>query len=508
MLWFWKLFIFFLLCAFNETTLHTRKIIDVDPTRTILWGPGLEPDKIVLRARYIFVQLVDHQGLNVTNSPGKNFVAAVINGNSLSNETCRVWSQIFDCKDGSFIIRYRLHETCNDLQIKVLVKNHTLPLIRPLIKGPIYEEECYCPQKSIKKWLEDNHCNSNHSQILRDLKLFPSVDFEIYRSKIISRFNQPHGVSLCHYVIKNNKIHRQCFGEHVGFKTFVDDILLSITRKLFLPDVEFFMNLGDWPLVLKNTELLPIFSWCGSVDSNDIILPTYDLAKSSVEAMSSVILDMLSVQASSKTVWEKKIEKVFWRGRDSNRARLILIDLSRKHPNLFNAALTNFFFFTKEAEKYGPTQKHVSFFDFFEYKYQLNIDGTVAAYRFPYLLAGDSLVFKQDSKYYEFFYKDLEAEKHFIPVKHNLSDLVEKVNWAINNDKTAYKITKNAQQFIRDNLMPQHIICYHAVLIQKWSHRITSKIKVFPEMEEVTQKEHECNCLNTKDDGSEIKDEL
>ena len=95
----------------------------------------------------------------------------------------------------------------------------------------------------------------------------------------------------------------------------------------------------------------------------------------------------------------------------------------------------------------------------------MNIDGTVAAYRFPFLLAGNSLVFKQSSKYYEFFYQDLEAGKHFISIKSDLSDLVEKVKWALENDSKAYKITRKARQYTRDNLMPQNIFCYHIALI-------------------------------------------
>ena len=42
-----------------------------------------------------------------------------------------------------------------------------------------------------------------------------------------------------------------------------------------------------------------------------------------------------------------------------------------------------------------------------QYKYQILLDGTVAAYRFPYLLAGDSVILKQDSPYYEYFYKEV-----------------------------------------------------------------------------------------------------
>lgn len=70
-----------------------------------------------------------------------------------------------------------------------------------------------------------------------------------------------------------------------------------------------------------------------------------------------------------------------------------------------------------------------------QHKYQINIDGTVAAYRLPYLLVGDSVVLKQDSIYYEHFYNELQPWKHYIPVKSNLSDLLEKLKWAKDHDE-------------------------------------------------------------------------
>lgn len=71
----------------------------------------------------------------------------------------------------------------------------------------------------------------------------------------------------------------------------------------------------------------------------------------------------------------------------------------------------------------------------FQYKYQINIDGTVAAYRLPYLLAGNSVVLKQDSIYYEHFYNELQPWKHYIPFKSDLSDLLEKLQWAKEHDE-------------------------------------------------------------------------
>lgn len=108
---------------------------------------------------------------------------------------------------------------------------------------------------------------------------------EVYQSAL-KQFDNPGGISLCYYVIKNNELFRKCFGKHVGFHIFSDAILQSVLRKVVLPDQSFFINLGDWPLVNKKTNsIVPIFSWCGSDDTHDIVLPTYDLTESTLENM-------------------------------------------------------------------------------------------------------------------------------------------------------------------------------------------------------------------------------
>ncbi|CAD6216317.1 GSCOCG00004470001-RA-CDS [Cotesia congregata] len=486
--------------------------IDVDPSKSVLWGPGLSPAKITMRSRYFFIQLINSEGKNLTQSPTESIVQAKVTGLNKNNHGCRIWTQVLDCNDGSFIIRYKLFETCYNLNIKVVINNEILPAGSIHEKGPVYEEECYCPNQSVESWLKNYECSEEYHQITEDLKIFPSINFDELRDDLIKEYHKPHAHSFCHYVVKDNRIYRNCYGQHVGFKMFSDSILLSLARKVRLPDVEFFMNLGDWPLISKIKKAYPMFSWCGSEETNDIILPTYDITESSLENMGRVMLDMLSVQGNIKTPWEKKIEKVFWRGRDSRRERLDLIDIARKNPDLFNASITNFFFFKNEMDKYGPGEKHTSFFDFFKYKYQLNIDGTVAAYRFPYLLAGDSLVFKQESKYYEFFYHHTVPGEHYVPVKHDLSDLVEKIKWAKSNDGEALKIAKAGRRLMRDvAALPRDVFCYHVHLLQEWSKRIQNKIKVLEGMEEVPQSSYDCKCVNDiekRQVKSELKNEL
>lgn len=79
-------------------------------------------------------------------------------------------------------------------------------------------------------------------------------------------------------------------------------------------------------------------------------------------------LTPLSVQKTRGDPWEGRDPRAFFRGRDSNRERLDLVRLHRNETELFDVALTNWFFFTKEysEEVYGPKAKNVGFHDFFK----------------------------------------------------------------------------------------------------------------------------------------------
>lgn len=66
-----------------------------------------------------------------------------------------------------------------------------------------------------------------------------------------------------------------------------------------VPDVEFYINVGDWPLETRTVDVLPILSWCGSADTRDIVLPTYDVTHSTLETMRGVTNDLLSIQGNT-----------------------------------------------------------------------------------------------------------------------------------------------------------------------------------------------------------------
>lgn len=290
--------------------------------------------------------------------------------NRETRSSCLFRIEQLDRGDGSYIVRYKVFRVCENVDIHISYKGRRVADSPYSVAGPVYSEKCRCPETSIDKWLLRYKCPNSFEQIENDLRPFRNVSFPSIRAKMLEKFNHPGSISLCNYVIKSNAVYRKCYGQYTGFKMFSDAILTALTRRVRLPDVEFFVNLGDWPLVKKGGVSrthgpYPMFSWCGSDDSFDIVMPTYDLTESTLEAMNRVTLDILSVQK-SEVPWLVKEPKAFWRGRDSRRERLDLVKMGRKYPQLFNASLTNFFFFRDEEHEYEPKSPHISFFDFFD----------------------------------------------------------------------------------------------------------------------------------------------
>ncbi|XP_065846739.1 protein O-glucosyltransferase 2-like isoform X2 [Oscarella lobularis] len=470
--------------------------------KSTLWGPGLQNGG-PLPVRYFFLQAANEQGINYTTSPGiESFIIRVRGEPSRDSGRIRVWIDKLDRRDGTFIVRYRLYATHDEVHVEITNSDGVHLDASPYrLVGPVRHEDCACSTRNATAWRASMNCRASEPQVRASLSHFDvaSIDLDATVTTMRDRFRDG---SFAHYTIVKNRVYRTTLGSIVGFKQFSDAILLSLARKVRLPDVEFFVNLGDYPVAIARP-FLPIFSWCGSTESGDIVMPTYDVTQSTMEMLGRVSLDLLSVQGNTGPSWDEKVEKGFWRGRDSRQERLDFVSMARNRTDMFDAALTNFFFFEHDEKKYGPKVKHISFFDFFKYKYQINIDGTVAAYRLPYLLAGDAVVFKQDSSYYEHFYNELEPWVHYIPLKSDLSDVIEKIEWARSHDEEARQIGRNGQQFVRDHLMPPDIYCYLQKLFYEYSKRLKTKPKVRDGMELLEQPK-ECECSHEKKGKDEL----
>jgi hypothetical protein len=95
-----------------------------------------------------------------------------------------------------------------------------------------------------------------------------------------------------------------------------------------------------------------------------------------------------------------------------------------------------------------------------KYKYILNIDGSVTAFRLSAELAFGSVILKVDSKYKIWYLHLLEPWVHYIPIKSDLSDLKEKIEWCKSNQNTCEIIGSNARKFYYKYISKQMMMDY------------------------------------------------
>ena len=112
--------------------------------------------------------------------------------------------------------------------------------------------------------------------------------------------------------------------------------------------------------------------------------------------------------------------------------------------------------------------KYISIPDLVEtYSILLDIEGCGYSGRLKHLLWSHRPVLLVDRIHREFFFKYLKPWVHYIPVKNDLSDLIEKTKWVIENYLDALIIAENAYRFSQQYLTRE--ACY-----KQWDNIISN----------------------------------
>ena len=254
-----------------------------------------------------------------------------------------------------------------------------------------------------------------------------------------------------------------------------------------LPDIEFFINRRDFP-VLKNDETesydniwgdnkplvshnyhsyCPILSMVTGSEYADIPMPTYS--------------DWGRVPVSNSIDWSDKQEIAVFRGSMTGvgfnmetNMRLKAAHLSQSQKpgdrRRLDAGITKWNMRPRKLKGYlyveVPDVGDIKLVDFMSqetqstYKYILNIDGHVSAFRLSNEMSMGSVILLVDSKW-KIWYKDLIKEYvHYVPVKSDLSNLFEIIDWCIANDSKCKEISSNALKFHNEFLSKNSMLDY------------------------------------------------
>lgn len=187
--------------------------------------------------------------------------------------------------------------------------------------------------------------------------------------------------------------------------------------------------------------------------------------------------------------WQNKSNKYYWRGSTTGNAvspynlqnfsklpRLSLVMMSKLYPNIIDARFT---YFTDEVDPqvkklmnilFGNILEKVPEIEHLQYKYLLSIDGhSATGTRVPWIMYSNSVLVKQDSHKIEWFYSALRPYVHYIPLKHDLTDIFKQFEWMKSHDQEVQKISINAHNFIQNELMPEHIEAHMVIILNKYA---------------------------------------
>lgn len=220
-------------------------------------------------------------------------------------------------------------------------------------------------------------------------------------------------------------------------------------------------------------QFLPVFNSTGGNDYWDIPIPTYEdleFIKGIPEAFQTLELH-----------WEKKLPIAVFRGGASgcgyderNNQRIKLAKLGLEFEKSGNSELMNLldvgitaankkkYHFHKDTGlgfiEHVPLVNKLTKQQQSQYKYVLEIEGNVAAHRIASDMLFGSVPLIVESGYRLWFEHLLKPYVHYIPIKSDFSDLVEKLRWCHTHDEECHQIAKNARQFALDILKKEVIM--------------------------------------------------
>jgi hypothetical protein len=290
----------------------------------------------------------------------------------------------------------------------------------------------------------------------------------------------------------------------------MSDMLKQLCANRTVPDIEFFMNRRDFPLIKRDDtepyehifghnhplvshlydKYSPILSMVTTSSNADIPIPTSDDWERVMSYEGKYFAPdcaQYPTEEDFNVKWDKRKPTAVFRGAstgcgvtiDTN-PRLKLAFLSANTPAyegipLLDAGISKWQLRPRklDTEKYLQTidvpimnSMGIQLASFLtpkqqaEYKYLVHVDGHVSAFRLGLEMSMGCCILKVDSKYTMWFTNMMKPMYHYIPIKSDLSDLVERLKWCRANDKVCKKIASNAKLFYKEYLQKNGILDY------------------------------------------------
>lgn len=226
------------------------------------------------------------------------------------------------------------------------------------------------------------------------------------------------------------------------------------------------------PDFLVNTHDLPMshgrprytrFSACAATGSQDVAAPDFTFGAWPEAQYDDFDVKTKSVAAASAV--PASDNRVGWHGRNNVPSRKTLFELAAARPDLIDAqdAMAAY---DGAAHAYRggfvPMEQQAA-----TYRYLIDIEGTGYSGRLKLFLHARRVMFLQDYPWKEWFVPLMQPYRHYIPVRRDLSDLIERIEWLRGRPEVEAEIIREAQLFARTYLTRAGAVAAWANLLER-----------------------------------------
>jgi hypothetical protein len=290
-----------------------------------------------------------------------------------------------------------------------------------------------------------------------------------------------------------------------------------------VPDCDFYLNRRDFPVLRKDgyhpypdlagkrspkikvpDNPFPVLSMCSHPDYADIPCVTHDLWKTIAYMEYEETVFRSTYQGRTHRTFEKlsdgerlvdKLPQAVFRGASTGQGttvdtnvRLRLANMN-KDSDLLDVGITTWNMRPRIVGRTPPEENfpygrgvldtisqrdldfglvnHLTPKQQAKYRYIINVNGHVCAFRLSYEFSSGSVVLLADSEYKLWFSDRIEPFEHYVPVKADLSDLIEKIKWCEDNLEEAQRIADNALLFYNTHLTKKGVFDYLTDLLSQ-----------------------------------------
>ncbi|WP_428305405.1 glycosyl transferase family 90 [Lacipirellula sp.] len=208
----------------------------------------------------------------------------------------------------------------------------------------------------------------------------------------------------------------------------------------------------------KAPELLPtnasneVHACCTVRTDTSRVIPVPDYIFMNWEEVGIFDYDEMCLEITQSSRRPVQVPKAFWIGAaTTNRWRQRLLEIAKENPDLIEAIGMQWHRLPGETRS-RPAGVFKSLPDHCDYRYLIDIEGYGYSGRLKMLFFSGRPVFVQDRSDVEYWHGGLVPFVNFIPVAQDLSDLVEKIEWANRNSSQCAEIAANAMKFAETSL--------------------------------------------------------